>query len=108
LTTDELFCRLATTGYSMPEIKRTEIRYLLMQRRAYERRMRRQEVHILGLRNELRSFAGADPIEDPYGTSSSTEQNTSKSEQARMMALKNMDLEGTEEMAPEEMAHLTN
>ena len=48
---------------------RSEIRHLLMRRRAYEDRMRRQEAHLIGLRNEVRSFAGGDPIEDPYDTS---------------------------------------
>jgi hypothetical protein len=74
-----------------------------MRRRAYERRMRRQEVHLIGIRNEIRGALGGEPIEDPYG-SSTVEQDTSKSEQARRMALKGMDMEDTEEMAPEEAA----
>jgi hypothetical protein len=65
--------------------------------------MRRQEVHLIGIRNEIRGALGGEPIEDPYG-SSTVEQDTSKSEQARRMALKGMDMEDTEEMAPEEAA----
>jgi len=36
-----------------------------MRLRAYQRRMRREEVHTLGLRNEVRSAFGGDPL-DPY------------------------------------------
>jgi len=44
---------------------RSELSHLLMRLRAYKRRMRREEVHVLGLRNEVRSAFGGDPV-DPY------------------------------------------
>jgi len=43
----------------------SEISHLLIRQRAFERRTRRQEIHLVGLRNEVRSAFGADPI-DPY------------------------------------------
>jgi hypothetical protein len=37
-----------------------------MRRRAYEKRKRREDVHVIGVRNEIRGALGADPI-DPSG-----------------------------------------
>jgi hypothetical protein len=36
-----------------------------MRRRAYEKRKRREDVHVIGVRNEIRGVLGADPI-DPW------------------------------------------
>jgi len=46
-------------------VLQSSLRHLLIRQRAFERRVRRQEVHMVGLRNEVRSAFGADPI-DPY------------------------------------------
>jgi len=75
-----------------------------MRRRAYEKRKRREEVHLIGVRNEIRGALGGDPIEDPY---SSTSQDTGKDEVARRELLKNTDFSDTEEMAPGDMSDLT-
>jgi len=77
-----------------------------MRHRAYENRKRREEVHLIGIRNEIRGAMGGDPIEDPYSPTVA-EQDTSKSEQARRTALKHVDFSDTEELAPDEAADLT-
>lgn len=80
------------------------MRHLLMRHRAYENRMRRQEVHLVGLRNEVRSFMGGEPI-DPYDTSQSQlGQDTNNDSAARNAMLRQMDLSGGEEIAPEDLA----
>ncbi|MCS4139592.1 hypothetical protein GGQ13_003047 [Salinibacter ruber] len=83
---------------------RSELRHLLMRHRAYENRKRREEAHLVGLRNEVRGAFGADPIE-PY--SSSTQQQTDKSEAARKAALRQTDFDDTEPVAPSDMSNLT-
>jgi len=65
LTTDEFFLSLYEAGCTRREILRSELSHLLMRLRAYKRRMRREEVHVLGQRNEVRSAFGGDPV-DPY------------------------------------------
>jgi len=84
---------------------RSQLSHLLMRHRAYENRKRREEVHLIGLRNEVRGLAGGSLIEDPYGTAS-TEQDTDKGEQARKEVLRRMDFDDTEEMAPADMSDL--
>jgi len=86
---------------------RSELRHLLMRHRAYEKRKRREEVHIVGLRNEVRGFAGADPLDrdDLYGGPKSS-QDTDKDEAARHAMLRQMDLDDTEPMMPEDMSEL--
>jgi len=56
---------LYEAGCTWAEIEGSELRHLLMRLEGYRRRMRREEVMTLGLRNEVRSAFGADPI-DPY------------------------------------------
>lgn len=85
---------------------RSELRHLLMRHRAFEKRKRREEVHIVGLRNEVRGAFGADPI-DPYSASSKKEQSTGKDEAARHAMLRQMDFSNTEEMAVEDTSALT-
>lgn len=80
--------------------RRETVATLLLYRQAYSRRKRREEIHLLGLRNEVRSFMGADPIENPYGDA--TQPGTDKDEAARKALLRQMDLDG-EEMAPEDL-----
>lgn len=81
---------------------RSELSHLLMRRRAYEKRKRREEVQTIGLRNEVRQFAGGDPIESPYSTS----QDTNKDEQARHAMLRQTDFDDTEPLAPDDMSQL--
>lgn len=86
---------------------RSEVRHLMMRRRAYEKRMRREEVHLIGIRNEIRGALGSDNlIEDPYGTAKA-QQATTKDAAARKELLKRVDFEDTEEMAPDDMSDLT-
>lgn len=73
-----------------------------MRRRAYEKRKRREEVHLIGIRNEIRGAMGGDPIEDPYA--SPVQQDSGKDSAARTQLLRQMDLGGTEELAPEDLA----
>lgn len=86
---------------------RSELRHLLMRHRAFEKRKRRDEVHIVGLRNEVRGAFGADPI-DPYSASSKKEQSTGKDEAARHAMLRQMDISEEEEMTAGELQNLTN
>lgn len=84
----------------------SEVRHLLMRRRAYEKRKRREEAHLIGIRNEIRGALGSDNlIEDPYGTS--VEQATTKDAAARKELLKRVDFSDTKEMAPDDMSDLT-
>lgn len=107
LTTDTFFLRLYEAGVGREEILESELRHLFLRHRAYEQRTRRQEIHLIGLRNEIRSALGSNElIEHPYGTSS-TSQDTGKDEAARHAMLRQMDLDGTEEVAPEDVSQLT-
>jgi hypothetical protein len=47
------------------QTRRCTIKELYLVHQGFERRMRRQELHVLGTRNEVRAFGGADPI-NPY------------------------------------------
>lgn len=87
---------------------RSELRHLLMRHRAYEKRKRREEVHIVGLRNEVRGFAGDDPLDrdDLYGVPKSS-QDTDKDAAARKELLRRVDFSDTEEMAVEDTSELT-
>ncbi len=82
---------------------RSEIRHLLMRHRAYENRKRREEAHLIGLRNEVRGAFGAEPI-DPHSTSSS--QDTGKDEAARHAMLREMDLNTDREATPQDLQSL--
>jgi len=87
---------------------RSELSHLLMRHRAYENRKRREEIHLIGIRNEIRGAMGGDRLEheDIYG-STSTSQETNKGEQARKEVLRRMDFDDTEQLAPEDMSDLT-
>lgn len=76
-----------------------------MRRRAFEKRKRREEIHLVGIRNEIRGAVGADPIENPYDTSPAR-QDTGKGEAARKEMLRRMDFSGTEPMSPEDLDQL--
>lgn len=80
---------------------RSTVSQLLIRLRAYRRRVRREEAHLLGLRNEVRSFMGGEPL-DPY--SQPTQQDTGKSEQARKAALREADFSDTEPAGPAELS----
>lgn len=82
---------------------RSELSHLLMRRRAYEKRKRREEVQTIGLRNEVRQFAGGDPIESPYSAAAPA---TDKDEQARHAMLRQTDFDDTEPLAPDDMSQL--
>lgn len=71
----ELFANLFATDLTPPEVLETEVRYLLMYASAYSDRAKREEAHVLGLRNDIRSWLGADPI-TPDESSPSTSQDT--------------------------------
>lgn len=71
---------------------RSTLRHLLIRQRAFERRTRRQEAHLVGLRNEVRSAFGADPI-DPYDEPTQHNQNTDASEEARRALLRQIDVD---------------
>lgn len=55
-----------------------------MRRRAYEKRKRREEVHIIGVRNEIRSALGGELIdqEDLHGPSPAAGQDDEEELQA--------------------------
>jgi hypothetical protein len=89
---------------SRGEILRSEVRHLLIRRRAYEKRKRREEVHRIGVRTEIRSALGGELIEHPYSSSPKVEQRAHAGEAARIAALREMDLEG-EEMTPADAAN---
>jgi hypothetical protein len=91
LSTDEFFCRLYTAGCTREEVRRSSLRHLLIRQRAFERRTRRQEAHLVGLRNEVRSAFGADPI-DPYEATHHN-QDTDASEEARRALLRQIDVD---------------
>lgn len=76
-----------------------------MRHRAYENRKRREEAHLIGLRNEVRGAFGADPIE-PYSATSTTSQDTGKSEAARHTMLRQMDLNTAREASPQDLQSL--
>jgi hypothetical protein len=80
------------------------LRSLLLRRRAYEKRKRREEVHLIGVRNEIRSALGGELIEDPY-SSPKVEQRAHAGEAARIAALREMDLDEGAEMAPADAAN---
>ena len=71
----------------------------MMRTRAFEKRVRREEVQVHGLRNEVRTALGGDPIEDPYG-GEHKEQAVGKNEAARRELLKTMSFDDTEPMGP--------
>ena len=99
--------RAVEAGVSRDEIMRSEIRHLLMRRRAYEKRKRREEIHLIGIRNEIRSALGSDDlIEDPYGSTEVSQADT-KDAAARKELLRRMTFEDTQPMAPEDLSHLT-
>lgn len=77
-----------------------------MRHRAYENRKRREEIHLIGVRNEIRGIMGGDPIEDPYSTSSRESQDTGKDEAARHAMLRQVDFSDTEEATSHDMQSL--
>ncbi|MCS3827445.1 hypothetical protein GGP85_002915 [Salinibacter ruber] len=85
---------------------RSELRHLFMRHRAYERRKRREEIHLIALRNEVRGAFGADPVNPYSSTSPSTSQDTDKDEAARHAMLRQMDLDDTEEATPQDLQSL--
>lgn len=95
---------LYEAGCTTEEILQSELRHLLMRQRGYENRKRRENAHVIGLRNEVRGFLGADPI-DPY-SSSTQQQSTDKSEAARHAMLRQMDLGTDREATPEDLQSL--
>ncbi|MCS4087304.1 hypothetical protein GGQ10_002130 [Salinibacter ruber] len=94
-------------GASRGEILRSEIRHLLLRQRAFEKRKRREEVQLIGIRNEMRGIMGGEPIEDPYSAGDSAQQATSKDAAARKELLRRMDFEDTEPMSVEDTSALT-
>lgn len=76
----------------------------MLRTRAYERRKRREELHVVALRNEVRSMVGADPI-NPYSTEGRLTQETDKDEAARHALLRQMDLddEGGKILTPDDL-----
>lgn len=87
---------------------RSELRHLLMRHRAFEKRKRREEIHFIGIRNEIRSALGSDNlIEDPYSAGDSVDQATSKDAAARKELLRRVDFEDTEPMSVEGASELT-
>lgn len=76
----------------------TEVRHLLLYNRAYKDRVRREEAHVLGLRNDIRQWMGGEAI-DPYGSSSSSpSQEIDKDEAARHQLLRETSFEDCEQV----------
>lgn len=102
MTTAGFLRSIYEAGLSPAEARREVISTLFLYRQGYERRKRREEVHLIGLRNEVRSFAGGEPLDpdDLYGGRVS--QDTGKDEAARHAMLRQMDLDDTEPVAPDD------
>lgn len=90
--------RLYATGATRRAILEGDLRHLLMRLRGYRDRMRRQEMHLIGLRNEVRSAFGADPI-DPYsGPSSPSAQDTETMQAFKHRVRETTDLDWTTDL----------
>ncbi|WP_251961575.1 hypothetical protein [Salinibacter ruber] len=62
---------------------RSEIRHLLLRRRAFEKAKRREEIHLIGIRNEIRAALGSDNlIEDPYSAAPAAQEEDEEELQA--------------------------
>lgn len=82
----------------------SELRHLFMRHRAYENRKRREELQLIGIRNEVRGAFGAEPV-NPYGDAPSS-QDTDKDEAARHAMLRQMDLDTEREATPSDLQSL--
>jgi hypothetical protein len=95
VTTDSFLRSVYAAGVTPAEAKRLPIRELLLVQQAQERRARRQELQLIGLRNDVRSALGGDPI-DPYGRADTDGQDTDLGDAARHALLRQTDFSDSE------------
>lgn len=61
------------SGIPLREVPHCSLREVMLCHQAHERNQRRQDIRILGLRNDIRAFLGGDLIDIPVPQSTSQE-----------------------------------